>query len=77
MLAEAFKGKSCSNFSAAVGAFAVCSPMQERSTTGQWAPEEPAQCLIPPMAILPREMAVGRGLGDRRASLHFFLRLIR
>lgn len=45
MLTEAFKGKSCSSFSAAVGAFAICSGMQERSTPGRWALEGPSQRL--------------------------------
>lgn len=61
MLTEAFKGKSCSSFPAAVGAFAVCSGTQETSAPGQRALEGPAQFLTLRVAILPREMVVGRG----------------
>lgn len=51
MLTEAFKGKSCSSFFAAVGAFAACSRMQERSIMGQWALGGSAQYFTPHVTI--------------------------
>lgn len=63
MLTEAFKGKSCSSFFAAVGAFAACSGMQERSIMGQWTLEGSASTLH---QVWPsREMVVERGLADK------------
>lgn len=61
MLIEAFKGKSCSSFFAAVGAFAACSGMQERSIMGQWTLEGSAHYLTPPVTI--RGDGGGEGAG--------------
>lgn len=68
-LIEAFKGKSCSSFFAAVGAFTACSGMQERSIKGQWTLEGSAHYLTPPVTI--QEMVVGRGLAER-VKFHCF-----
>lgn len=74
MLTEAFKGKSCSSFFAAVGAFAACSGMQERSIMGQWTLEGSASTLH---QVWPsREMVVERGLADK-VKFHCFFCFVR